>query len=363
VQSFSIWPAEYAAAMEKAGTPEQFDQHPLGTGPFQLTEYEKDTSLHFVKNANFWGAKGGMPDRAAKVDRLVFSINKDSAVRFAKLRTGECQIARYPSPADLPSMRKTAGIVVPEAPVAAFSELAFRVDKKPFSDPKVREALALSIDLKTILEAVFQGSGVPSASVVPSALWGHNADLKPRPYDPARAKALLTEAGYPDGFSTDLWAIPVARAYMPNGRRTAELIQSDWAKIGVKAKIVTFEWGEFLRRRRAGEADVTMMGGTWDYPDPSELLVWNTCGAIPSGNNVSHWCNKDFSDLVGKADIVTDPAERAALYEKSQEIFNADIPGVILADVKGYGAIRDNVTGFKLHFLGGQPFGGVGLAK
>jgi len=363
VQSFSIWSAEYAAAMQKAGTPEQFDQQPLGTGPFQLVEYQKDTLVRFRKNPDFWGAKGGMPERAAKVDQLVYAITKDPSVRFAKLRTNECQIARYPSPADLPAMRKTPGIVVPEAPVAALSELAFRVDKKPFSDRRVREALAIAIDDKAILDAVFQGSGVPSASVVPSALWGHNATLKPRAYDPARAKQLLAEAGYPNGFSTDLWAIPVSRAYMPNGRRTAELIQADWAKIGVKATIVTYEWGEFLRRRRAGEADVTEMGGTWDYPDPSELLVWNTCGAIPSGNNVSYWCNKEFSDLVAKADVVTDTAQRAALYEKAQEVFNADIPGLILADVKGYGAVRDTVRGFKLHFLGGQPFGGVSLGK
>ncbi len=363
VQSFSIWPAEYADAMQKAGTPDLFDQQPLGTGPFQLQEYQKDTLLRFHKFADFWGAKGGMPERAAKVDQLVYAITKDPSVRFAKLRTNECQIARYPSPADLPTMRTTAGIVVPEAPIAAESELAFRVDKKPFSDPKVREALAIAIDVKAILDSVFQGSGVPTASIVPSALWGHNATLTPRAYDPAKAKVLLTEAGYPDGFSTDLWAIPVTRAYMPNGRRTAELIQADWAKIGVKANIVTYEWGEFLRRRRAGEADVTMMGGTWDYPDPSELLVWNTCDAIAGGNNVSHWCNKDFSDLIAKADIVTDTAQRAELYEKAQDVFNADIPGLILADVKGYGTMRDTVRGFKLHFLGGQPFGGVSLAK
>jgi dipeptide transport system substrate-binding protein len=363
VQSFSIWPAEYASAMEKAGTQEQFDQHPLGTGPFQLVEYQRDNLLRFRAFANFWGAQGGMPDRAAKVDQLVFTITKDPAVRFAKLRTGECQIERYPSPADLPAMRTTAGIVVPEAPIAAESELAFRVDKKPFDDRRVREALAISIDIKSILAAVFEGGAVPTAALVPSALWGHNAALTPRAYDPVRARALLVEAGYPNGFSTDLWAIPVTRAYMPNGRRTAELIQADWAKIGVKANIVTYEWGEFLRRRRAGEADVTMMGGTWDYPDPSELLVWNTCEAIAGGNNVSHWCNRDFSDLIAKAGIVTDTAQRAALYQQAQAVFNADIPGLILADVKGYGALRDNVRGFKLHFLGGQPFGGVGLAK
>ena len=361
VQSFSIWSAEYAAAMQKAGTPEQVDQAPLGTGPFQLVQYQKDSLIRFRAFHDFWGTKGGMPDRAAKVDQMVFSITPDAAVRFAKLRANECQIERYPSPADLATMRTTPGIAVPEAPVAAESTLAMRVDKKPFDDIRVRQALAAAIDLDSLVKAVFQGSGVPSASLVPVALWGHNATLKPYPYDPARAKALLTEAGYPDGFSTDLWAIPVVRAYMPNGRRAAELIQADWAKIGVKANIVTFEWGEFLRRRRAGEATVAMTGGTWDYPDPSELMVWGTCAAVANGSNVSHWCNKEFSDLVQKADIVTDQAERAKLYEQAQVIFYNEVPAVIFADVKGFAAIRDSVQGFKLHFLGGQPLGGVSL--
>jgi len=362
VQSFSIWSAEYAAALEKAGTQNQLDLAPLGTGPYQLVQYQKDSLIRFRAFPDFWGKTGGMPDRAAKADSLVFAITPDPSVRFAKLRANECQIARYPSPADLPTMRTTQGILVPEAPIAALSMLAMKFDKKPFSDHKVREALAASIDLDSLLKAVFQGSGVASASLVPSALWGHNDSVKPVPYDPAHAKALLTEAGYPSGFTTDLWAIPVARAYMPNGRRAAEMIQADWAKIGVTAKIVTFEWGEFLRRRRAGEADVAETGGTWDYPDPSELVANQTCDGIASGSNVMHWCNKEFSDLVKKADLVTDPAERAKLYQQAQQVFRDDIPAIVLADVRGYIAIRSNVTGFKLHFLGGQPFGGVGLA-
>jgi dipeptide transport system substrate-binding protein len=362
VQSFTVWPKEYADAMLKAGTPEMVDNAPLGTGPFQLIQYQKDTLVRFRKFADFWGAKGGQPDRAAKVDNMVFAITLDPAVRFAKLKTNECQIARYPNPTDLDAMRKTPGIVVPEAPIAAQSFLAFRVDKKPLDDRRVREALAISLDLNNLVKAVFQGSGVPTASLVPTALWGHNATLKPRPYDLARAKALMAEAGYPDGFSTDLWAIPVQRAYMPNGRRAAEMIQADWAKIGVKVNIVTYEWGEFLRRRRAGESTISEMGGTWDYPDPSELMVWQSCDTVASGSNVEHWCNKDMTDLINKADVVTNEAERAKLYEQAQVVFNNDIPGVMLADVKAYGATSNKVHGFKLHFLGGQPFGGVSLA-
>ena len=104
------------------------------------------------------------------------------------------------------------------------------------------------------------------------------------------------------------------------------------------------------------------MGGTWDYPDPSELMVWQSCDTVASGSNVEHWCNKQMTDLINKADMVTDQNERAKLYEQAQQIFYDDIPGVMLADVK-VRAIRSNVHGFKLHFLGGQPFGGVSLSQ
>lgn len=362
IQPFSITSAEYAAAMLKAGTPEQVDLAPIGTGPFQLVQYQKDSLIRFRPFADFWG-RSGQPERVAKVDQLVFSITPDPSVRFAKLRAGECQIVRYPSPVDLPAMRAAPGIKVIDDTIAAISYIGFRLDKKPFDDRRVREALAIAIDMESLVKAVYQGTGTPTASLVSPSLWGHNPDLKPRKYDPVRARALLSEAGYANGFSTDLWAIPVSRAYMPNGRRAAEMIQADWAKVGVTARIVTYEWGEYLKRIRAGEADVGMIGGTWDYPDPSEQMVGLTCASLNSGRNIPRWCNQEYSDLVDKAGIVSDFAERAKLYSRAQQVFFDDVPGVLFADTKAYIALRDNVLGFKVHFLGGQPFGGVGLAK
>ena len=361
VQSFSILSAEYAAAMDRAGTPDKLDLDPIGTGPFQLVQYQKDSLVRFRANKDFWGAAGGMPGRAAKVDNLVFSITPDPSVRFARLRAGECQVVRYPNPADLDAMRATAGVTVVDSTIASLSYLAFRTDKKPFDDLRVRQALAMAVDLDSLVAAVFQGSGQPAAALVSPALWGHNAEVKPYPYDPAKAKALLAEAGYSSGFSTDLWAIPVARAYMPNGRRAAEIIQADWAKIGVTAKIVSFEWGEYLRRVRLGEPDVAMFGGTWDYPDPSQMLVGLTCEQLTAGRNVAHWCNREFSDAVNKASVVADQGQRAALYQQAQAIFHDQVPGLVFADARAFVALSSKVSGFKLHFLGGQPFGGVSI--
>ncbi len=362
VQPFSIASAEYAAAMLKAGSPEQLDIAPIGTGPFTLERYQRDSSVRFRAFPDFWG-KTAQPERAPKVDSLVFSITRDPAVRFAKLRANECQIARYPNPADLGAMKSAPGIVVQESTIASLSYLTFRTDQKPTDDKRVREALAIGIDLDALVKAVYQGSGTPTAAIVPPTLWGHAAALRPRTYDPARARALLAEAGYKDGLSIDLWAIPVARAYMPDGRRAAEMIQADWAKIGVTARIVTYEWGEYLRRLRNNESQVGMLGGTWDYPDPSQMMIGFTCGALKTGRNVPQWCDKTYSDLVQQANVVTDQAARAKLYVQAQQVFYDEVPAMMFADASAFVGLRDDVQGFKLHFFGGQPFGGVSLRK
>ncbi len=360
VQSFSIVSAEYAASLEKAGKPEDLDRNLIGTGPFSFVQYQKDSLVRFRAFPDFWGKDGGQPDRAAKVDNLVFAITPDPSVRYAKLRTNECQIARYPNPADLPAMRQNPDLKIEQGVIAAHNEIYFKMDKKPFDDRRVRLALAEAIDMPDLVKDVFQGSGTPTAALVPPSLWGHNASPKPYKYDPEDAKKLLAEAGYPNGFSTDLWAVPVVRAYMPNGRRTAEMIQSDWAKIGVQAKIVTYEWGEYLKRARAGEADVGMLGGTWDYPDPSEIMLARLCHAP---GNAGHFCDPRYDAAVEKANVVTDQAERAELYEEAQQVLYDDVAQVQLSDVTAYVPVRKNVEGFRLHFLGGQPFGGVSLGK
>ena len=118
VQPFSISSAEYAAAMLKAGTPEQLDIAPIGTGPFALDRYQRDSTIRFRAFDGFWG-KTAQPERAPKVDNLVFSITRDPAVRFAKLRANECQIARYPNPADRALMRAAPGIVIQESTIAS----------------------------------------------------------------------------------------------------------------------------------------------------------------------------------------------------------------------------------------------------
>jgi dipeptide transport system substrate-binding protein len=364
VEPNSILSAEYAAAMLKAGTPDLTNQAPIGTGAFSFVAYQKDSQIRYKAFADHWAKKAGLDDRIAKVDDLVFSIATDPQVRYAKLQAGECHIARYPAPGDLERMRADPKVTLLQSPGADMSYLAFNHEKKPLDDRRVREALVYASNIPNIVKAVYQGTGVQTAAMVPPTLWSHDESLKPRPYDPEKAKALLAEAGLANGFKITLWALPVTRGYMPNGRRAAELLQADWAKIGVTAEIVSYEWGEYLKRARAGDHDIAMLGNTWDYPDPSQILTSNwSCEAMKSGGNRARWCNKDFSDSVAKANASNDKAERDRLYRHAQEVFQADVGGMLFANSQTFTPIRKEVVGYKIHGFGGQPYFGVSLAK
>ena len=272
---------EYADAMLKAGTPEKIDQEPIGTGPFYLDRYIKDAIIRYKAFPQFWGGK-------AKIDDLIFSITPDASVRWAKLQKGECHVMPYPNPADLDTIRKDPNIVVLEQPGLNVGYLAYNVTKKPFDDVRVRKAVNMAINKKAIIDAVYLSAGVAAKNPIPPSKWSYNKAIKDDPYDPAAAKKLLADAGYPNGFTTDLWAMPVQRPYNPNARRIAELMQADLAKVGVTAEIKSFEWGEYRKRMQNGEHQMGMLGWTGDNGDPDNFLaVLLGCDAAKSnGSNV-----------------------------------------------------------------------------
>lgn len=271
----SILSKEYADAMMKAGTPEKLDLNPIGTGPFQLQQYQKDSRIRYKAFDGYWGTK-------PKIDTLVFSITPDASVRYAKLQKNECQVMPYPNPADIARMKQDKSINLMEMPGLNVGYLSYNVQKKPLDDVKVRQALTYAVNKDAIIKAVYQGAGVSAKNLIPPTMWGYNDDVQDYTYDPEKAKALLKEAGLEKGFSIDLWAMPVQRPYNPNARRMAEMIQADWAKVGVQAKIVTYEWGEYLKRAKDGEHQTVMMGWTGDNGD--RITSSPPCSAAPPLN-------------------------------------------------------------------------------
>ncbi|MBV9523286.1 MAG: ABC transporter substrate-binding protein, partial [Alphaproteobacteria bacterium] len=223
-------------------------------------------------------------------------------------------------------------------------------------------ALNMAVNKKNILDAVYLGTGVNAVNPIPPTLWSWDDAVKDYPYDPARAKQLLAEAGHGEGLEIEVWAMPVARSYNPNARRMAELIQADLTKIGVGVKIVSYEWGEFLKRTKNGEHQTTLMGWTGDNGDPdnffSPLLG---CAAAKDGTNRARWCFKPFEDVIDEAKRTSDMAKRTELYKKAQVIFKEEAPWLTIAHSVTNQPMRKEVVGYKINPLGDHDFYGVDL--
>ncbi len=332
--------------MLKAGTPERVDMNPIGTGPYQLKQYQKDSRILFTAFDDYWEGK-------AKLERIVFSITPDSSVRLAKLEKNECQVMPFPNPSDLSRIKKNPALKLMSKAGLNTGFLAFNTQKAPLDNVKVRQALATAINKNAIIDAVFQGTGSAAKNLLPPGVWSADSELKDYEYDPEKARSLLKEAGFDNGMTIDLWAMPVQRPYNPNAKRMAEMIQADWAKVGVKTNIITFEWGEYLNRIKNGEHQAALMGWTTATGDPDNFFgPLFTCTSANGGSNSAKWCYKPFDEIISQAKVITDQEKRAVLYKKAQQMMHEQIPAVMIAHSTIFEPIRNEVTGYEI-----DPFG------
>jgi dipeptide transport system substrate-binding protein len=353
----SILSLEYFETMAKKGTPNAADIFPIGTGPFEFVSYQKDATIRYKAFDQHWA---GRP----RVDTLVYSITRDATARYAKLKTGECHVMAFPKPADLAEMKTDAKLDVLQKEGLNIGYIAFNTEKKPFDNKLVRQALNLATNKEAILKAVYQGQGQVAKNPIPPILWSYNNAVKDYPYDPAKAKELLAQAGYPNGFEVELWYLPVTRPYNPDGKRMAEVIQADWEKIGVKTKLITYEWAEYRKRSKTGEQAVMMFGWSGDNGDPDNFFVpLLGCEAVKGGGNVARWCNKGFEDLIIKAAQTPKQADRAKLYEQAQVIFKEEAPWITVAHSIRFDPIRKEVQGYKMDATSHHYFNTTDLAK
>ena len=352
----SIMSKEYADKLDADGKKEQLNQMPLGTGPFAFVAYQQDAVIRYKANPDYWGGK-------QKIDDLVFAITTDAAVRYQKLKAGECHLMPYPNSADVEAMKADPALKVMEQEGLNVAYLAYNTTQAPFDKVEVRKALNKAINKEAIVDAVFQGAATPAKNPIPPTMWSYNDAIEDDTYDPEAAKKMLEDAGV-TGLSMKVWAMPVARPYMLNARRAAELIQSDFDKIGVKVEIVSYEWAEYLDRSKAKDRDgAVMLGWTGDNGDPDNFLdTLLGCDAV-GGNNRAQWCNQEFDDLVSKAKTSSDKAERTKLYEEAQVVFKREAPWATIDHSLSVVPMRKEVEGFVQSPLGDFAFDGVDITE
>ncbi len=333
-------------------------KHPIGTGPFRFKEWVKDERVVLAPNDDYWADPPALSG-------LVFRAIPDNASRLLELFKGSIDGMDGLAPDQVRLVRERSGVRLLRAPGLNVAFLALNCDRPPFDDVRVRRAIHHAVDVRAIVDHLYSGLAQIAATPVPPEVWGHANDLAPYPYDPGRAKRLLAEAGHPEGFSTTLWAMPVPRPYLPQPLKVAETLQADLGRVGVRAEIVTYEWGTYLDKVSAGEHDMCLLGWTGVNADPDNFLVGQltSAAAVPPAMNVAFYRNTAVDSLLLAARRMGDQAIRTKLYHAAQRLIHADAPWVPLAHTERLVAFQDDVTGFTLHSAGLMRFAWTRLAR
>jgi dipeptide transport system substrate-binding protein len=349
--------AEYADYLMKKGTPEQFDQIPVGTGPYTFVDYQKDAVIRFKAFDAYWGGK-------QPIDDLIYAITPDPTARYAKLKADECQVMIGPNPADLEAMGKDEGINLLSQAGLNIGYLSMNAMKPPFDKVEVRQAINMAIDRDSILKEVYQGSGQKAKNPLPPTIWSYDDSTVDYEYNPEKAKEMLKAAGV-EKLDTDLWWMPVQRPYNPNAKRMAEMMQADLAKVGINATLVSYEWGEYRKRLQAGEHQMGLFGWSGDNGDPDNFLFLLACNedGTAKTQNIAKWCNKDFDEKFRQGSILSEKADRVKIYQEMQAIFKKEAPWVTIAHSTVFEPVSKKVVDYKISPFGRREFYGVDVTE
>jgi peptide/nickel transport system substrate-binding protein len=328
-------------AVMKSGP--DYPLQPVGTGPFKFVSWDRGQRVVLEKNPTYWKFP-------VKLDRVIYRPIVEDQARLTELLTGSLDLI-VGVPADYVSQLEGGGKVAVQKQVGAHVwYLGINNQKKPFDDKRVRQALNYAVNKDAIVRDVLKGTGTPSRGPVLPNTWAADPALKAYPYDPERAKKLLAEAGYPNGFSTTLWA-PESGSGMQAPVAMSTVMQSNLKAVGVNVTLQTMEWGAFLAKLRTKEQELfalSWMAGTED-PDLVMYPLLHSSQWTPNGPNRALYKNPKFDDLLQQARLTTDQARRASLYKEAQRILVDDAPWVFVDHEIQIAALAKRVQGFKLH--------------
>jgi peptide/nickel transport system substrate-binding protein len=344
---------------------ENFWQEPVGSGPFKFVSWNKGSEIKLEKNADWWGSEvsegegGGGP----KVAQVVFRSIPDNTSRTAALTGGQLSAADGLTPDDVPTVQQAEGLKIDYRPPLTIGYLAMNVQKEPFDNPQVRQAINMAIDMPKIVEAFFGETGDVATTYMPPTVPFFNDQIERYPFDPEQARQMLEEAGAAN-LETTLWYMPIPRPYMPDGKGIAQAMQQDLKEVGVNAKLVTYEWGTYLQKTGAGEHDMGLLGWTGDNGDPDNflnVLLSSKTATEENALNIAYYKNPEVDKILDQAQTTIDENERERLYFQAQEMLVEDAPWVPIAYAKPPVGLQNQVQGYHPNPTGGEPFNTVSL--
>ena len=363
VKNLTMSPFAIASPAAIKKNVDDFWQEPVGSGPYKFVEWERNSQIRVKANEDWWGSS--LPTSQGyggpHLKQVIIKSIPDNTQRVAALTGNQLDAADGLVPDDVPTVKDQEGFTVKFRPPNTIGYLAMNNEKEPFDDPKVRQAFNYAINIEQIVASVLRGQGEVASNYMPSLMPYFNKDIDPYPYDPDKAEQMLKDAGVTN-LKTELWYMPIPRPYMPDAKSIAQVMQQNLKKVGVSAKLVTYDWGIYLDKTGRGEHPMCLLGWTGDNGDPDNFLYVNlgSASATPEDAvNVAYYKNPEVDKLLLKGQTTVDDDERRDAYYRAQEIMHEDAPWVPIAYVTPPLAMLDTVVGLDPNPTSSEPFNTV----
>jgi peptide/nickel transport system substrate-binding protein len=336
--------------------------HPVGTGPYRFVSWTPGVEVVQEKNPDYWG-------KPAHVDRLIFRPIIEDQARLTELQAGGINFMVNIPPDDLDGLRADPNFAVVEQTGMHTWWVYLNMMKEPFKDVRVRQALSYAVNKQAIVDHILRGTGKLAINPLPPVVWSYTDQVERYDYNPDKARQLLAEAGYADGFPCVFWT-PESGSGMQQPVLMSTAIQADLKAVGLDCQIKTFEWGAFLEQgivppEKNPGWDLMALSWIGDNGDPDNHLYILLSGDQwpPNGYNCGYYKNEQVDELLREARTTLDRARRTELYQEAQKLIVADAPWITINHETQIVVMANNIKNFKLHPTGPFRFADVWIEQ
>lgn len=358
--SLAIFPAWLVSPNALKTHGEDFQRHPVGTGPYKFVSWVPNQSVTLERNPDYWD-KSSPP----QFDRIVMKVVPENTVRLLELRAGSVQGIDGLQPAEIKALRDDPSLHVYAEPGLNVGYIAWQLENPKFAEPEVRKAMAMAINLEALQLVALDGSGVIARLPMPPGFLGDDGQPGAVGYDPDQARRIL--AGYADRWTepVTLHVMSAPRPFLPEPVKAASFIKGELAKVGVPVEIISKDFKTHLQISRDGNFEMMILGWIGDNGDTDNFLsifLGSWAAVKGAATNISFYRNEEMDRLLMAGRTEVDRGKRSEIYKQALELWRRDLPLFPILHGENIVVMRREVTGFKLQGTGELRLGPIGWA-
>jgi peptide/nickel transport system substrate-binding protein len=319
-------------AVESKG--DDYGRNPVGTGAYEFVNWASGSQIVLKAFEDYHLGP-------APIKNVTYKIITDPSTAVVALQSGEVDAVINVPAIDIQSINNDPNLTLYETPSALFEYLGMNTSQAPFDNVKVRQAIAYALDKEGILMGVAEGTGVLANNQLIDSIFGYTDEIKAYPYDVEKAKSLLAEAGYEDGFNAEIITVEGDR------KKIAQIVQENLRQIGITCEISILENVAYLDKAKKGEFDMFVTGWNTPAPDADLGLYFSYNSSMINAMNYTRYFNEEMDDLLIRGRTTPDESERLIIYKQALELLHSDVPNVPIYYTKTNIAVNKDIKGVK----------------